>query len=60
VPACAATGVLLALGDFDDNDAQKKPFGKYAWVGIADTLKFDPDLDVSPPSGIVKNPRRRR
>jgi hypothetical protein len=50
-PACAATGVMLA--DFDDADAKKKPHGTYTYNGTADGNGFDPDLDVSPPTGLA-------
>ncbi len=61
MPSCATTGVLLPPEtDFDDGNLAKDQHGAYRYNGDADGTAFDPDLDVSPPSGILKGSQRRR
>jgi len=60
MPVCASVGVFLAPeSDFDDSNLAKKQHGTYRYNGTEDRSKFDPDLDVSPPSGILNTVRKK-
>lgn len=60
MPDCVTKTVFLPpKGDFDDGDVMKKAYGPYGYGGTADSVKFDPDLDVVVPGSLNPiTPRR--